>query len=862
MNNNYKNLTLTSQNNILKNIECYELIDRPKLELLMISTLLQQDLRYKQIYETEKDHLINYISRIEGDNRIKVIYNKDKYGRTLPIKSLGLHNIRRPIRQTISNKYYEDIDIENCHPQILHQILEHNKINNECLSKYIYNRDYYLKMVMDQYNINKDEAKKLFIRMLYGGSYNKWLKDNKFNIINDEIQKFNEELWIINDIIVKENEELNKWVLNKHSFDTHKKINYNSSVVAYYLQEKEVQILEQLYIYSVDKGYIEDNNVVLCADGLMILKENYNDNILLEYENIINERFDMKLKFIKKEMKDIYNEEYINDNLDIPDIKEINKNIEKINSLDIDSKSINNELENLYKKKKKLICDKLTNLNKEILKGIKNYNNQLNKLKQETEKKKLMQENEAEKIARLQEKNDLNIQLKIKKIEVEMDKKMEYINHKENKFIEQYNNELNIYNEYKKDFEQYFFKIEEPILYVYCNKDKIKFYDIKALNEHCCDKYVKLFIERKKPGEYTEISFINKWRIDEMKRKYNKIIFNPNLNDLSNNGCYNLFKGFKLNNILLEPIRNKNSYFFKLLKHLCNNSKLEYSYIKEWIAHIVQKPYKKTNVAIILYSKIGGIGKNAFIDGLLKLFEGYTSKIESIDDITNRFNDNQCNKLLIYGDEINARATKLADRLKSIITRSELVLEKKGHDSVILNDYSNWIFTTNNELAFKIEENSRRMFMVECNNERLNKEDYINYYNEINNNESIQQIFNYFLNYKVNNYDIGISPVPDTKYKKRLEFESYSATTQYIYKHIHKIYNYEISGLELYNNIKEYAIKNYITVPSMTESGRICTEIFKENKIKQGGSVIYKLENLKNILIKYDKKYYEYIHNN
>ena len=332
--------------------------------------------------------------------------------------------------------------------------------------------------------------------------------------------------------------------------------------------------------------------------------------------------------------------------------------------------------------------------------------------------------------------------------------------------IKHMSDELDIYYDYKKDFEKHFFKIEEPILYVYNNNDKIKFYDIRALTEYCCDKYVKDFTEKTSSG-YGKINFINKWRLDENKRKYNKIIFNPNIDDSLNLGCYNLFKGFKYSNGVNESIKTKDFSFFKILKHVCNG-KLEYRYIKEWISHIIQKPYKKTNVAIILYSKIGGISKNAIIDGLIKLLEGYTSKIESIEDITNRFNENQCNKLLIYGDEINAGATKLADRLKSIITRTELVLEKKGHDSIILNDYTNWIFTTNNELAFKIEENSRRMFMIECTDKRLEKEEYEKYYNEINNIDNLQKIFNYFNHYNKFKYNIGVSPVPNTKYKNRL----------------------------------------------------------------------------------------------
>ena len=100
---------------------------------------------------------------------------------------------------------------------------------------------------------------------------------------------------------------------------------------------------------------------------------------------------------------------------------------------------------------------------------------------------------------------------------------------------------------------------------------------------------------------------------------------------------------------------------------------------------------------------VGGIGKNSIIECLTKIFNKYSGKIESIDDITNKFNINLCNKLFIYGDEITAKASKLYDKLKNIITRTELNLERKGVDPEKINDYANYIFTTNNENAFKIE---------------------------------------------------------------------------------------------------------------------------------------------------------------
>ena len=51
------------------------------------------------------------------------------------------------------------------------------------------------------------------------------------------------------------------------------------------------------------------------------------------------------------------------------------------------------------------------------------------------------------------------------------------------------------------------------------------------------------------------------------------------------------------------------------------------------------------------------------------------------------------NKLFIYGDEINANAKKVSDKLKQVITRPTQNLEKKGIDSIEIDDYSNYIFT-------------------------------------------------------------------------------------------------------------------------------------------------------------------------
>ena len=70
------------------------------------------------------------------------------------------------------------------------------------------------------------------------------------------------------------------------------------------------------------------------------------------------------------------------------------------------------------------------------------------------------------------------------------------------------------------------------------------------------------------------------------------------------------------------------------------------------------------------------------------------------------------NKLFIYGDEIKASSKCISDKLKQVITRPTQNMEKKGKDAIEIEDYTNWLFTTNNRDAFKVEQGDRRLFLL------------------------------------------------------------------------------------------------------------------------------------------------------
>jgi hypothetical protein len=320
---------------ILNNIVCYEKIDKKQLLKIINSSLLKKDFNNpfcRKLFMNEKEQLFNYLEKINniiGDQYVPVSYNKtndmNNWGRVFPERSLGLHSIRRQIRHTLAKAYYIDIDIKNCHPEILYQLCEKAGFSPKYLGKYIKNREKYLKLIEDTYlqhikdkNLKRDIAKRLYIRLLYFGIVENWLKDEKLEY-NEEyedanlfIKKFSEELNKIGKMIIKDNPELEKIVEDKKAKRdndmTVGQYNKKGSIVSYYLQEYECRILECIFKFMVNKNLINLNkpDCVLCADGIMIPKNKYYDGLLIELEEQIKNEFDFDLKLVTKDMDEDY----------------------------------------------------------------------------------------------------------------------------------------------------------------------------------------------------------------------------------------------------------------------------------------------------------------------------------------------------------------------------------------------------------------------------------------------------------------------------------------------------------------------------------------------------------------------------
>jgi hypothetical protein len=340
------------------------------------------------------------------------------------------------------------------------------------------------------------------------------------------------------------------------------------------------------------------------------------------------------------------------------------------------------------------------------------------------------------------------------------------------------------YKRIKELLQDKLFIVLNPLKYGYINDDnETLWYDLIQLKQ-----VLKTYQVGKK-------DFVDLWLQDPQRKTYNKIDFIPNN---TNEKIYNTFKGFKYDNddkINMDKIRP----FLDLINELLDNEQTSISALLNWISWVRQRPTIKTNKAVVLYSEFQGVGKNTIVELFRKVI-GYDTKKEKIEDLVSRFNYDIVHKLIINVDEVDLRPS-LSNDIKNMITRSTIKAEKKFGDGHDLNDFANYIYTTNNQKSFYIEPTDRRFYAFECKNNIMTEEKSLELYTLLNDDECLKSFDSF----------IKIRPLPDrlpnldNKYKKYLISMSLPPYITMIYRKYIDYAKQKLRVSQLYNDAVLYA---------------------------------------------------------
>ena len=695
-------------------LESTEIIDTDKLAFIVnnrdiFEPLLGADRGFRGTSWENYDPFLmasKYLSK-SRKGVVKVLYKqKNGIGRKYSIGSLSLQNITRQIRQAICLDFYLDIDIKNCHPNILRFICDCLGISCPILKKYCDHRDQFFK----DNNLTKKIGKDLMLSVLNGGR-------KAYNVLENKTAEitlfFTTELPNIHDIIIYKQQKIYNefYEARKEEIDPKTgriRENHKACFINVLMCDIENKMLDVMYEF-----FGKDKNAVLCFDGIMLPKDREYD--ILGCEKAIFDKLNISITLDIKPFEDAYD----------MSIYEIPKYVEMSLDYYTDFKNmVNND-----------VYEELVNeWEKETLVLIENGGKHFFL----TKNKEIDSLTKDERVYYKQvREDDVFKNLKVKcnvlnpKFDFKLMKKIKALSPKE-----------------QKEF-----------------KENLSSDDLLTLKKYMYDRlgyckgkgsvgYLEEAMENRTLNSFNHIEFAPYLSRNGVPKLFDS---------------FNTFTGFPLERVEIEgSVDFTDSRLYKHIKEeMMDNNEGEFEHFLDHIADMIQDPMNIKTNGHLFYTK-QGMGKGMLAEFVSKLLGvDHTISFENTEAYFGKFNADQQNKLLKIFEEVSDKGSAFQnhDRLKGDQSKKQERVEPKGIDPYSVRHCARFWYFTNNENALFIEGDDRRFTCHRANNRYANKIDYFKpIWAEVKDMNFCKNAFEYFATRK---YEIrNVYECYNTQFKK------------------------------------------------------------------------------------------------
>lgn len=249
--------------------------------------------------------------------------NGKEYGRYYAPKGC-IQPIKGEIRNMVLNDHAYEVDMRNAHPTIMYQLAKKYEVDLPGIENYVIRRGQILQEVQEQYKVEKEEAKDLFIRLMFGGKLQTWLKDNNIEETDhhEAILDFEDDINILKGVLadkIPEWEDYKKEAVKRNDVERKeydknknkrkkKKVPMNSAL-AYTLQTIEASIMTDVLEYLQEKKY---KTIALVHDGIYVWRDKKPLPDLEELSKLVKEKHDYNLVFdVKSTLPDANDRQWI-----------------------------------------------------------------------------------------------------------------------------------------------------------------------------------------------------------------------------------------------------------------------------------------------------------------------------------------------------------------------------------------------------------------------------------------------------------------------------------------------------------------------------------------------------------------------
>ena len=219
----------------------------------------------------------------------------------------------------------------------------------------------------------------------------------------------------------------------------------------------------------------------------------------------------------------------------------------------------------------------------------------------------------------------------------------------------------------------------------------------KALKEGLSKK-----VEWRLPGKAGAVkkiqpSLYSLWTL-KSRRVVDKVVFDPSMVKYENSDQFsfiNTFKGFQHDPALLPD--EDLAFALDFMKDIiCAGDSEVYTYLTQYMAHMVQLPSEIPERAWVLYSPEGGSGKSLFGHMIQAMVtHRYACYTSDLSKVTQQFNTLIKDKLAVIIDEPEQNSSKQTQKIKSLITSVTQWIEGKGVDGSERDSCVRLFFTCN-----------------------------------------------------------------------------------------------------------------------------------------------------------------------
>lgn len=214
----------------------------------------------------------------------------------------------------------------------------------------------------------------------------------------------------------------------------------------------------------------------------------------------------------------------------------------------------------------------------------------------------------------------------------------------------------NTYEVVKARFERKCFMIHSPFLYGVVHEDdsmEPSFLKHNELKQYFCNwvYFEPCKVDEQNPSGWKSMRFVDTWLMDLNRREVSRVVVDPRNTE---SGVYNLWKPLIASQLKhIEPAARYEDVLSPIIHHLhhvvTEQNDLHTNWLLDWMANMVQRPYQRSQVAILLYGK-QGCGKGIIIDWMRKAVMGPACSYQTADpenDILGRFANGLTNKILV-----------------------------------------------------------------------------------------------------------------------------------------------------------------------------------------------------------------------